>query len=394
MDQHENQLGEIFSQLIDRGKLGDAWLEARVARLERVDGDIETLMQRMASVRTWTYVTNHDRWLENPLAWQERSSAIEDRLSDALHEALVARFIDTRRRSSHERVGSGKPSDAGHPFSVLAKLKADLLAPDPADQAHFSSALAEAQHTDFFVSERGRVAFAGVPVAQFCRGRVLTEPEVSLLPLDLAPGAVGRVRRRLLAFAKDFVSDTLGELAHEPETATPALRGLLYQLRQGLGTLPRASAHALLEALTEADNRLLSELGVVLGQQLLFAGELMSLNHLRQRHVLVTAYYERHAPRMPSGVLAEATSTGTPLPCYLALGYGVIGSFAIRADVLESLLHAARERPPVSSHAIGRRCRVGTDQAKQIARVLQRGSGRRRRNRRRRRAPSGDPKVT
>ncbi|HBH43616.1 MAG TPA: helicase, partial [Hyphomonas atlantica] len=35
-------------------------------------------------------------WLENPEKWQDRTREIEDSLSDALHEALTARFVDRR----------------------------------------------------------------------------------------------------------------------------------------------------------------------------------------------------------------------------------------------------------------------------------------------------------
>src|SRR5690606_323967 len=116
-------------------------------------------------------------------------------------------------------------------------------APNLAD-ARFSHELAEAPHTAFSVDARGSIVFRQMRVARIARGRVLTEPEVALEDLELAPGALGQVRRRLVAFAKDFVSETLGELASLPADASGALRGLLYQLQQTLGTLPRAGAEA------------------------------------------------------------------------------------------------------------------------------------------------------
>src|SRR5690606_34555923 len=129
----------------------------------------------------------------------------------------------------------------------------------------FARELAEARHAAFAVSERGGVSFAGVDVGKFVRGRVLIEPEVSPLALDFAPGALGQVQRRLRAFAKDFARETLGNLADQHESASPALRGLLYQLRQGLGTLTRQPCSALLASLTDTDRRLLGELGICVG---------------------------------------------------------------------------------------------------------------------------------
>src|SRR5262249_13886175 len=43
-----------------------------------------------------TFAANRPNWLRDPLHWQERTRTIEDRLSDALHERLTARFVDRR----------------------------------------------------------------------------------------------------------------------------------------------------------------------------------------------------------------------------------------------------------------------------------------------------------
>ena len=67
-----------------------------MALADRTDGDIDTLADRIAHIRTWTYVSNRGDWLADPEHWQERTRAIEDRLSDALHEQLTQRFVDRR----------------------------------------------------------------------------------------------------------------------------------------------------------------------------------------------------------------------------------------------------------------------------------------------------------
>jgi ATP-dependent RNA helicase SUPV3L1/SUV3 len=47
-------------------------------------------------VRTWAYASHRSDWTRDPAYWQERTREVEDRLSDALHERLTARFIDRR----------------------------------------------------------------------------------------------------------------------------------------------------------------------------------------------------------------------------------------------------------------------------------------------------------
>ena len=77
-------------------RLGAEGLDQRLTALDVTNGDIGLLQQRLAMIRTWTYAAFRPDWLENPEIWRERTRQIEDRLSDALHEALTARFVDRR----------------------------------------------------------------------------------------------------------------------------------------------------------------------------------------------------------------------------------------------------------------------------------------------------------
>src|SRR2546423_843486 len=72
------------------------WFAQQVALADRTDGDIDTLANRIAHIRTWTFVSNRVDWLADPDHWQDRTRAIEDSLSDALHVQLTQRFVDRR----------------------------------------------------------------------------------------------------------------------------------------------------------------------------------------------------------------------------------------------------------------------------------------------------------
>src|SRR5690606_9804346 len=75
------------------------WVDRELDLLDRTDGELDTLMARIASVRTWSYVAGRPGWLAEPSPLIERCRALEDRISDALHETLTARFVD--RRAAH-----------------------------------------------------------------------------------------------------------------------------------------------------------------------------------------------------------------------------------------------------------------------------------------------------
>ena len=80
----------------EEGKIPADWFARQVALADRTDGDLDTLSNRLAQIRTWTFVSNRAEWLDDPEHWQDRTRAIEDTLSDALHERLTQRFVDRR----------------------------------------------------------------------------------------------------------------------------------------------------------------------------------------------------------------------------------------------------------------------------------------------------------
>ncbi|MCH9020559.1 MAG: hypothetical protein IIA73_09375 [Proteobacteria bacterium] len=96
-DAHARLLGRVYTHLMQGdGVLPEDWADRHVAPFDRIDGDIDTLVTRIAHVRTWTYISHRTGWLADPGHWQARTRAIEDRLSDALHDRLTQRFVDQR----------------------------------------------------------------------------------------------------------------------------------------------------------------------------------------------------------------------------------------------------------------------------------------------------------
>ncbi len=101
---HVALLRETFLQLSEGdGTLEQAWLARQVSPLDDVSGDIHTLMDRLAAIRIWTYISHRSSWLHDAEQWQERTRRIEDALGDALHERLVERFVQRAARRSARR---------------------------------------------------------------------------------------------------------------------------------------------------------------------------------------------------------------------------------------------------------------------------------------------------
>ena len=88
---------EVFLHLVGLGAAAARGLGRATGAAPRPrEGDTEALLARIAAIRTWTYIAHRPGWLADPEHWQERTRAIEDRLSDALHERLTEQFVDRR----------------------------------------------------------------------------------------------------------------------------------------------------------------------------------------------------------------------------------------------------------------------------------------------------------
>ena len=98
-DSHTALCGRIFRHLVEDGALPDEWVAGQIATIGSIEGDLDTLMARLASIRVWSYVAARADWMRDAARFQNEARAAEDAVSDALHERLTARFVD--RRAAH-----------------------------------------------------------------------------------------------------------------------------------------------------------------------------------------------------------------------------------------------------------------------------------------------------
>ena len=93
---HARLLARVFNALVDKGAIDSDWAGRSLTELDRVEGDIDTLTQRIERIRTWRFIAHRNGWMKDAEHWQGRAREVEDRLSDALHERLTQRFVDRR----------------------------------------------------------------------------------------------------------------------------------------------------------------------------------------------------------------------------------------------------------------------------------------------------------
>ena len=94
---HYDVIGNVFNFLnSEKGKISDDFMRLQLVKLDKLEGNVDSLSNRIANVRTWSYVSNKNNWIENQNYWIEKTKLLEDKLSDRLHEELTKTFIDKR----------------------------------------------------------------------------------------------------------------------------------------------------------------------------------------------------------------------------------------------------------------------------------------------------------
>ena len=93
---HLEVVSKVFEFLNERGKVTNQYMKKQLQQLDKLEGNVDSISNRIANVRTWSYVSNKVNWVENQDYWVERTKNLEDKLSDRLHEELTKSFIDKR----------------------------------------------------------------------------------------------------------------------------------------------------------------------------------------------------------------------------------------------------------------------------------------------------------
>ncbi|KQP30494.1 helicase [Methylobacterium sp. Leaf104] len=379
---HADLVAQLYRFLMRgmAGRIPDDWFAKHVAMIDRTDGDIDALSQRIAQGRTWTFVANRPDWLVDPVHWQGETRRVEDRLSDALHERLASRFVDRRTsvlmRRLRENTMLEAEITAGGDVTVegqhVGHLHGFQFVPDPGAEGHEAKTLrsaaekalggeiearaerfSSAADASLVLSHDGVIRWTGDPVAKLTPGDKLFEPHVRLLADEQLTGpARDKVEARLVAWLKAYVVRLLGPLM-EIETAadlTGLAKGIGFQVVEALGVLERAKVMQEMRTLDQEGRGALRRHGVRFGAYHIFlpallkpaprtlAAQLWALKNggLDQRGL------DEIAHLASSGRTSIKVDPEIAKGLYRAAGFRVCGERAVRVDILERLADLIR----------------------------------------------------
>ncbi len=374
--EHANLLTHIYKNLHQIGHVDANWFALQVKRIDRTDGDIDTLSKRLAYIRTWTYVAQRSGWLVDESHWRDETRAVEDRLSDALHGALTQRFVDRRtsillRRLKQKESLVADVNDKGEVTvegEFVGRLEGFRFRMDKAgspDEAktlrqasvgalvpHFhllADRFYNAPDPEIDFTEQGGLMWGDQAVGKLVAGADPFKPGVEAFVDDEAgPDVAAKVQRRLQHFIdRKVASGFEGLLAlKNDETLEGAAKGFAYRMAEGFGIIPRGEVADDVKALDQDARGALRKHGVRFGQFTIFQPLLLKPAPTRLRLVLWSLSKGlQEFPESPPPGLVTVPAAKDAVPGYYAMaGYRAAGERAIRIDMLERLADMLRDK--------------------------------------------------
>jgi len=372
--EHAGLLSRIFADLHDHGRVPDEWFARQIRRIDRTEGDIDTLSKRLAFIRTWTYVAQRKGWLADEEHWRGATRAVEDRLSDALHGALTQRFVDRRtsvllRRLKQKESLVAEVNDKGE-VSVEGqhvgrldgfRFTRDRGASPEEGRTLRQAALAalapefnlradrfyNAPDTEMDFTDQGGLMWGDTAVGKLVKGDDALKPRVVAFVDDEAGAEVAqKVERRLQHFIDRKIAALFEPLLTlgRDEALTGLARGFAFRMVEALGVLPRDEVAGEVKELDQDARGALRKHGIRFGQFTIFMPLLLKPAPTRLRLLLWSLFagHEEAPESPPPGLVTIPATPGAPDGYYPMSGYRLAGDRAIRIDMLERLADLLR----------------------------------------------------
>lgn len=377
---HAELVTTLYGFLMRKGRIPDNWFEAQIAQTDRTDGDIDTLSARIAQIRTWTFAANRPDWLVDPERWQGIARAVEDKLSDALHERLTERFVDRRtsvlmrrlRENTMLNTEIGKTGEVIVEGHMIGRLDGFMFAPESAEAGSDAKALqaaalkalageidaraeklSKAPDDQFVLASDGMLRWTGDAVAKLMAADDALHPRIRIIADERLTGPSREaVQTRLDLWLKTHIEKILGPMFElsKAEDVTGIARGIAFQLIEALGVLERPKIAAEMKDLDQPSRASLRKYGVRFGAYHIFLPALLKPAARGLASLLWGLKRDNVDWSALTGAQHLAASGRTSFPAdkaldqeaYRTLGYKLCGDRAVRVDILERLADLIR----------------------------------------------------
>ena len=367
---HYEVIGSVFKYLSSKkGKITDDYMRLQLMKLDKLEGNVDSLSNRIANVRTWSYVSNKNNWIENQRYWIEKTKLLEDKLSDRLHEELTKTFIDKRASV----LARGLKQDMEFDTKILENndvmiddqfigkingLKLELDLKKEALETDIKSLKKAARqnvgpelekriqtiietglielHDDF------KIYWKKSQIAKLSSGKDYLNPKIDLLVDDIIDQTQ---RKKLIIFLDKWLQNKINTILKslvdlkDLKEKNSSIKALAYQLYENNGVLKRDQVSEYLKDLGQNERKVLRDLGVKFGRYHVFLHQLIKPEAVSLRTLLWKNYYQKDFNLKPPkfGLNFLDNYKIKDKNFMLLCGFEKFDNYYVRIDILERL---------------------------------------------------------
>jgi len=378
---------EIVKKIFDflkTGKVTNEYMKQQLKYLDKYDGNIDTLTNRISNVRTWSYVANKRDWVNNSDYWAERTKYIEDKLSDTLHKELTKSFIDkrisilsrslkqditlaTEIKNENEVIIDGQYIGRINGMKLDLDLKSGSLKTDikslrkAARQAIAPELMRRVnkiiKSEIFELGDDHKINWMGEPIAYISKGKDYLNPKLELL-VDEAIDLESKEKLKINLEKKlySLISSELSDLVNlsKSKFKNNYVRAISYQLFENNGVMKREAVHQVIKNISKEDRVGLRKAGIKIGRYHIFLPRMLKPSAVSLRVKLWKLFFPEDTKYIiPKSGLNFLTNESKKNNKFLLIcGFENFDKFYIRVDILERLFLKIIENSENGLHKI------------------------------------------
>ena len=367
---HYEVIGNVFKFLSSKKeRITDQYMRLQLMKLDKLEGNVDSLSNRIANVRTWSYVSNKNNWVENQEYWIEKTKHLEDRLSDRLHEELTKTFIDKRASILARGLKQDMEfkTEILHNNSVMIDdqfigkingLKLELDLKKGALETDIKSLKKAARQTIgpelekriqiiidtglVELSDDFKIYWNDSPIAKLSSGNNYLNPNFELIVDETIEQ---NQKLKLTDFINKWIQNKINTVLKSLidlknlKEKNSSIKALAYQLYENNGVLKREQVSEYLKTLGQNERKILRELGVKFGRYHVFLYQLIKPEAVSLRTLLWKnfhqKYYNLNPPTFGLNFLDDKESKDKNF--MLLCGFEMFDTLFVRIDILERL---------------------------------------------------------
>ncbi|MBN44191.1 MAG: hypothetical protein CML94_01595 [Rhodobiaceae bacterium] len=375
--EHSKIISLIFKELCLNNKLSDEWLNSHIKSFDKYYGDINSLMMRLSGIRTWTYVSQKEKWLDNPALWQKKTREIEDKLSDALHNSLTERFVEKNSNKLRIKYKDKKDilsgindngditvegeyfgkilgfkliTEKSYSEQYLKQIRSAISKPVEIEMKKKSLKILSSEFDMFTLNSDLFIYFNDEKIAGLKPGNNPLNPSINIICDEYLDSNIKKkLENKFLEWIQNYIKFNLKEILSLKNTdnLSPGTKGIAFRLLEELGLIIRSKIKNEIKILDQKSRQELRKMGVKIGKFSIFfpatvkpkATELLIslwINYSEKNYSQDDIRLIRENLPKP-GITSCALNQNISHEIYKVLGYLVIGKMVIRADIIERL---------------------------------------------------------